>query len=103
MHVDYSSYLEDLLRVHVLPEPPHHGLVKEQVTLLYIYFIIRSTRKVSWVILTSHVFFLVPFVVLYHFLFLPIDVGLVLVTTGVESEVEVREAFQDEAAEGFHF
>ena len=54
-------------------------------------------------IITSHVFFLVPFVVLYHFLFLPIDVGLVLVTTGVESEVEVREAFQDEAAEGFHF
>ena len=54
-------------------------------------------------ILTSHVFFLVPLVVLYHFLFLSIDVGLVLVTTGVEGEVEVRKAFQDEATEGFHF
>ena len=44
-----------------------------------------------------------PLVVLDHFLFLPIDVGLVLVAAGVESEVEGRIAFQDEATEGFHF
>lgn len=54
-------------------------------------------------LLTSHVFFLVPLVVLDHFLFLSIDVGLVLVAAGVESEVEGRIAFQDEATEGFHF
>lgn len=34
MHVDYSSYLKDLLRVHVLPESPHYGLVKQQVTFI---------------------------------------------------------------------
>ena len=68
MYVDDASDVQYLLGIQMLPQPPHHGIVQEQVALVVHLFHCAQH---------SHELLLVPLVVLYHFMLLPIDISLV--------------------------